>query len=450
MPMTPDHNDASPFLVHNIRMFIAFKVFFNSRFYYPVFTILFLDFGLTVAQFSILNAVWAATIVLAEVPLGALADIIGRKRLLVGAAAAMIIEISCICFVPRNAPTLVFIVFLINRMLSGFAEAAASGADEAIAYDTLAEQGMADQWGKVLEVLMRFQSIGFFLAMSIGAAVYDPELMTALFHFFKIHVSFTQDITMRFPLYLTLILAVCAFITTLRMVDTDPVPAQGETSGQIRQAFHVTFDAGQWIFNTPFALSVILFGMLFDGIIRMVITLSSQYYRMIAIPESVFGLIGSTVSLLGLIVPRIARQLAENTPVSCPLWVTAGLTFSGLVLMNFFWPWAGLIPAIMTFSAMYFTGFLVSFHINRIASSKQRATVLSFKGLAYNVSYGVLGILYALILKTNREGAGLDNAENILFMKTFFWFPMAFILCFIALTGIYHLYLKPGRKTSKP
>ncbi|MCK4786025.1 MAG: MFS transporter, partial [Desulfobacteraceae bacterium] len=62
----------SPFSIPNIRLFIAFKVLFNSRFYYPVFTILFLDFGLTVAQFAILNAVWAATIVVAEVPSGAL------------------------------------------------------------------------------------------------------------------------------------------------------------------------------------------------------------------------------------------------------------------------------------------------------------------------------------------------------------------------------------------
>ncbi|MFH2059105.1 MAG: MFS transporter [Pseudomonadota bacterium] len=174
---------SSPFSIPNVRLFIAFKILFNSCFYYPVFTILFLDFGLTVAQFSILNAVWAVSIILAEVPLGALADIIGRKRLLVGATVVMIIEISIICFVPRNDPKLVFIVFLINRILSGFAEAAASGADEAIAYDSLAARGDKNQWGRVLEILMRFQSIGFILAMSIGAAVYDPKLMETVCRF---------------------------------------------------------------------------------------------------------------------------------------------------------------------------------------------------------------------------------------------------------------------------
>ncbi len=35
----------APFNHANIRLFIAFRVFYNARFYYPVFTILFLDFA---------------------------------------------------------------------------------------------------------------------------------------------------------------------------------------------------------------------------------------------------------------------------------------------------------------------------------------------------------------------------------------------------------------------
>ncbi|MCP3896253.1 MAG: MFS transporter, partial [Bacteroides sp.] len=57
----------SPFELRNVKLFIAFRIFFNARFYYPVFTILFLDFGLTISQFALLNAVWAATIVILEV-----------------------------------------------------------------------------------------------------------------------------------------------------------------------------------------------------------------------------------------------------------------------------------------------------------------------------------------------------------------------------------------------
>jgi hypothetical protein len=52
-------------LESNLRRFVIFRVFFNARFYYPVFTILFIDYGLTLELFSILNLVWALTIVLA-------------------------------------------------------------------------------------------------------------------------------------------------------------------------------------------------------------------------------------------------------------------------------------------------------------------------------------------------------------------------------------------------
>ena len=187
----------TPFDIPNIRWFIAFRVFFNSRFYYPVFTILFLDFGLTVAQFSVLNAVWAATIVLAEVPSGAVADIIGRKRLLNFAAGVMIFEIGIISFMPRIDPVLIFSVFLMNRVLSGLAEAAASGADEALAYDSLNEAGMADQWGRVLEVLMRYQAIGFVIAMTVGAVVYDPHLMGLVMGWVGLGIPLTQEVTMR-------------------------------------------------------------------------------------------------------------------------------------------------------------------------------------------------------------------------------------------------------------
>ena len=129
-----------------MRLFIAFRVFFNARFYYPVFTILFLDFGLTLQQFALLNVAWAAAIVLLEVPSGALADVMGRRNLLIAASILMVVEIALLCFVPMGYPNLLFAVFLMNRVLSGTAEAAASGADEALAYDSLKREGNIDDW----------------------------------------------------------------------------------------------------------------------------------------------------------------------------------------------------------------------------------------------------------------------------------------------------------------
>ncbi|MDM8516073.1 MFS transporter [Desulfobacterales bacterium HSG16] len=437
--------DISPFSIPNIRLFIAFKVLFNSRFYYPVFTILFLDFGLTVAEFSILNALWAATIVLAEVPSGALADIFGRKKLLVLATMIMVVEIGIISFVPRISPSLIFIVFSINRILSGLAEASASGADEALAYDSLVQNNLEQHWGKVLAYTTRFQSIGFIISMSIGAAVYDPALLEKILTFMGVVTHLTQETTMRFPLYLTFIMSIFALITTLQMKDVNLDSSTGKAlpeNKQVKHAFSLTLKAGIWILKTPFVFVIILFGMLFDGIIRVVITLSSQYYRLIELPESVFGIIGSTVAMLGLFIPGIANKIATTRSPSFGLWVTFILSATGLFGMSRFWPYSGLIPALITFSAMYFTGFFVSYYVNQATASEQRATILSFKGLSYNISYGVLGILYALLLKFKKENINIPNPENIVFMDTFVWFPGTFMVLFILLLLLYVVWFK--------
>ncbi len=426
-----------PFSIPNIRRYIAFKVLFNSRFYYPVFTILFLDFGLTVAQFSVLNAVWAATIVLAEVPSGALADTLGRKRLLVFATLTMVAEIGLIAFLPKTNLNLVFWAFLVNRVLSGLAEAAASGADEALAYDALARHGDTEEWGRVLEVMTRWQSLGFIVAMTCGAALYDPGLLNRFVRAFGFSFALTQETTMRFPLYATLVMALGACAATAGMTEILETPAapSKESGGihRLNQSFAVTFRAGGWILSTPFVFGVMLFGMLFDSTIRMVITLSSQYYRMILLPESLFGIIGAGTALLGFIIPKLARKLAQTRPPGAPLCLTFTLAFTGLFLMNLFWPWSGMIPVLMAFAAMYFNGFFTSFYINRETPSKQRATVLSFKGLSCNLSYGLLGIGYALVLKSQKLTAAKDHPltgqalDNLVFKDTFWVFP-AFLI----------------------
>ncbi len=463
--------DPSPFAISNIRRFIAFRVLFNSRFYYPVFTILFLDFGLSVAQFAVLNAAWAATIVLLEVPSGALADVIGRKQLLVFATSVMVVEIGIIAFVPLMNPGVIFSVFLVNRILSGVAEAAASGADEAIAYDSLKARNMESQWGRVLDHMMRYRAVGFIFAMTMGGAVYDPNLMETLCRMVGFDVHLSQEITMRFPLYLTFLMSLFALWSTLGMEEIcfndalnevshsperqglngekksssgnkgvlSPAPLKTDESvpvhtwiQNLKKAFAATFMAGGWILKNPFVLSVMLFGMVFDGVIRMTITLSSQYYRLVDIPESLFGIIGSLLALLGMVIPRVALAIVEKRSHHTALVVTTLLAFSGLWGMNFFWPYYGLLPAVLASCAMYFTGFFASYYINRETDSRRRATVLSFKGLVYNISYGVLGVLYALVLKFERTGLekiipDTQQLEIQVFKDAFVSFPLLFM-----------------------
>ena len=449
----------SPFKIQNVRLFIAFRVFFNCRFYYPVFTILFLDYGLTLEQFALLNAAWAATIVLLEVPSGALADMVGRRNLLVFTGALMVMEMMLLCFAPRGNPGLLFALFLVNRILSGAAEACASGADEAIAYDTLKEKGDINDWPRVLEVQMRVQSIAFIIAMSLGAAVYDPNLMQGLAHGLGLNVHLDQGLTLRFPPFLTLLMAILTLLCALRMRETDSGKGHiyAGRGSSIVEAFKLTLAAGKWILITPFALIIILAGLSFDNCIRMIITLRSQYYRLIDLPEAIFGLIGSGLAIMGLVMPRLARIMAQKHSPQFNLMVMAGCTLIGLIGMTFFWPIFGLIPVILLAGVVYLQNFFQSHYLNRITRSHQRATVLSFKGLSFNLAYGMIGVLYSMLLAHLRSVVGkvqpdLTGAqlENLVFIKSIAYFPGYFLLTMLGVLIFASWRLKHSDVHKKP
>jgi MFS family permease len=449
----------SPFKIRNVRLFIAFRVFFNCRFYYPVFTILFLDYGLTLQQFALLNAAWAATIVLLEVPSGALADTVGRRNLLVFTGFLMVIEMVLLCFAPRGNAQLLFPIFLVNRILSGAAEASASGADEAIAYDSLQAEGDIRDWPRVLEKQMWARSSAFIIAMSLGAAVYDPDLMQRAADTLGIHVQLNQGITLRIPPLLTLLMAILTLITTLRMRESGHRDHQ-ENAGHdpsIAEAFKLTLAAGGWILRTPFALVIILAGVVFDNCIRMIITLNSQYYRLIALPEATFGLIGSGLAILGLVMPSLARSMVQKHSPVFNLGVMGVLTLIGLAGMTFFWPIIGLLPLIVLVAVIYLENFFQSHYLNRITASHQRATVLSFKGLSFNLAYGLIGVLYSLLLAhlnlqvtAGRPDISGAQLENLVFIKSIAWFPGYFLLTILAVLVFARWRLKNTDEHKKP
>jgi len=439
--MNDDANRSSsrattPFAIPNIRRFVAFRLLFGVRFYYPVFAVLFLDFGLSVEQFAVLNAVWAATIVLCEVPSGALADALGRHALLVASGAIMVLEIALLCFVPLGDTRLVFAAFLLNRLLSGLAEALASGADEALAYDSLKACNRAAEWPQVLAALMRWNSLAFVAALALGALVYDAAILERLLRAMGWEVTLAPQTAMRFPLYLTLVTAVGAWWAALGMTEPGGRPARaGGLLSSILAASRLTLEAGRWILATPLALAVILGGMLFDHLCRLFVTLNSTYFRLIGLPDASFGLIGAGIALLGVAVARLAPALGRRSP-SANFMLLAALCLLGLAGAALVLPFgSGLLPVVLLHAAMLLTGYLVSHYLNAITDSARRATVLSFKGLAFNLGYGALGLLYAGLLATLR-GEPAAESEMAVFRASLPWLLGYGIIACLLFAGV--------------
>lgn len=438
----------SPFAIPNIRRFLAFRLLFGVRFYYPVFAILFLDFGLTVGQFAVLNAVWAATIVGCEVPSGALADIVGRRALVVTAGALMVVEIALLCFVPLGHPDWVFTAFLLNRILSGLAEALASGADEALAYDSLKAHHRAMDWPQVLATLMRWNALAFVAALTLGAFVYDAEALQRGFGLLGWEVTLDPQTTLRFPLYLTLITALGAWWAALGMTESGERPVQSQgLRVTLHHAGRATLDAGRWILATPFAGIVIASGMLFDHLARLFVTLNSAYFRLIDLPEASFGLIGAGIALLGVGIARWAPALTRFSP-RLNFALLAALSLVGLAGAALVLPFGlGLIPVALIHIVLLLTGYLASHYLNAITDSAQRATVLSFKGLAFNLGYGALGLLYAAWLVVLRDGSPRD--EEGVFQASLPWLLGYGMMIFLLFAGFVAL-CRPANTLRQP
>lgn len=426
----------------NLRRFTLFRLLYTARFYYPIFTILFLDFGLTLEQFAILNLIWAVSIVFAEVPSGAMADVVGRKQLLVYAAILMVIEMALIVFAPIGASNLLFLMFLGNRVCSGLSEAAASGADEALAYDSLKALGREDEWAQILERTTFVVSIGFFVTMILGAFAYDPSVVNAALALVNPEWSLEQGIVIRLPVILTLMTACCVLVTTLGMYELDEdTPDKNAASGSgfrsLLEPFKQILTAARWTLNHRFVFFVILAALALDSVGRQFAVLASEYYRIIDIPVSWFGFVGAGMSLIGIVNAKFSRYLVSNHSPFFNFVVLSSILMLGLIGLSFAIPIYGVLFAIGAFAMMGMVQFQASYYINREVGSDIRATVLSFKGLALNLGLGAASLLYTVLVASLRErAAGELEGEALnesVFVESLAAFPLYYLVLFVLL-----------------
>lgn len=425
----------------NLRSFICFRMLFNARFYYPVYALLFLQHGLSWEDFGILNGIWAITIILLEVPSGALADTLGRKKLMVLAAICMVIEMLALLFAPMNGSEYVFFLFALNRIISGLAEAAASGADEALAYDSLKEAGMEKDWSKALEKAQRYTSLAFFFAMMTGSAFYDHEFVNSCINSIGINYAISEEQAIKAPIFLTFLSSLVVLYASISMKDT----FAGEKIGAekiMRKSFQKTLQAGTWIWKTPLPFAILIAAMALDNIIRQFLTIASAYWNVIDLPVATFGLVASGMSLMGIFIPRLARHLGDRYSPHKNFFILCLVLSVGLWGIGFAIPYWGILPAILLYATMQIMNYLVSRYLNEQATSERRATVLSFRGLSTNLSYGAVSLLYsgliAWIKLSEINPTKIEN-QDLVFVEALGWFPGYFLFTVLMVVVVYNL-----------
>ncbi len=121
--------------------------------------------GIALAQVQLIQSWFSLWVFILEVPTGAVADTIGRKHSI--ALGSLIVSLAVLLYgsFPR------FEVFLVSELLFAVGYALTSGADQALLYDTLKEEGKEKESVKIFGRANSFHLLGIAVAAPIGSLI---------------------------------------------------------------------------------------------------------------------------------------------------------------------------------------------------------------------------------------------------------------------------------------
>ncbi|MFC8364899.1 MFS transporter [Streptomyces griseorubiginosus] len=132
---------------------------------YPVYALLFADTGLPLWQISSLFALWSLTAVVLEVPSGAWADTVSRRRLLWTGPLLTAAGFALWVTVPSYG------AFALGFVLWGAGGALGSGSLEALVYDEMERLGAADRYARVMGRTRAARLLATVAAMGLAGPV---------------------------------------------------------------------------------------------------------------------------------------------------------------------------------------------------------------------------------------------------------------------------------------
>ena len=137
---------------HNIKVMFWIQFFGSISFLTPVLTLFYTSRGLSASQILIVLMFWSGAVLLGEVPTGLIADRYGAKRSFLIGTWLKILSMAVLFIADTSW------LFYLYSFINGFSVTFFSGADEALIYDSLKENGKEN---KMDQAMGKIQSAGF-------------------------------------------------------------------------------------------------------------------------------------------------------------------------------------------------------------------------------------------------------------------------------------------------
>jgi len=348
----------------NVRLLYAIRFFQHLIPAYVIERLYWEQRGMTIQMVVYAEMIFAATIVLSELPTGIIADKWGRKRLIVVTALMGCLEFLILVFATE------FWHFALVVFLAAIGNAAASGAETALLYDTLLAERREREFEKIL---------GRLNALDIAATILAALSGSLLAGHFGFEFNYWLSLgAMAVSLFLTAALA-------------EPVQESRKRERPIPIGEYVTTSL-RFFRSHPGVALVLLSGMTMGAAVNYVDEFWQTHLDRLGIPVVLFGVFSAAIFLLRLPGSLFAYKLLKRFGTRPML-----LTILGAMTVSFAWlAWSrdyGGLAAL--FLVSLFAGMIepiASGYLQHRIGSDMRATMGSFQSLGENAVLMLSGL----------------------------------------------------------
>ena len=364
----------------NINKIIIIRFCRNFHLYIHAYALLLLARGLTLVQISLIESIVIGTIFLTEVPTGVLADRVGRKWSIF-AATVLLMSAEFIFIFARS-----FEWYILVALLTGTGFAFASGAVEALVYDSLPPKNREEAMKRAMGRVNSWGQIAFVIAPIIGGLIIGDASV--------------EKFIPAIALTVVALLIGAIVCLTLREPAADSSETRTGSVTLLRDGVHLLRHhqrlrrlAMLVIFTTPITSS-------------LVTTLGPPYLTQNDAAPFMAGVVLSVGSLLAAFTQRYAYKLEE--------WLGQGRAIALLILLPGAMYWllaavAGPAATVLVMIVMYgvndMKAPLFSAYQNAFIESKNRATVLSLINMFLNLFAAIAMPIFAAIAETSLASA---------------------------------------------
>lgn len=357
----------------NIRKMYLIRFLYNLYFISAVLVPFYTDWGgLKFSRILFLNAWFMGWNFLLEIPTGTVADFLGRKvSMMMG---CLIGAVGCVVYVSYPS----FALFLFAEIIFSISYTLLSGADEALAYDTLKELNRTEESKTVFSRMESFKLGGMLFAASLGGVI-------------------AKTLGLRWPLLLQGIplLIACFVCWTLR----EPVISEKKSINSLRSYVELLM-GGVRFFKESKVLKLLTWDMVFvNACAWLIIWFYQALLKRVGIDIVYYGFVHSGMTLVEIfIIGRfgfLEKILGGRKRLMLFSSIVPGIFFIILGLVrNPYWTVVGIL---------LIAGFgltrrpLFSSVMNEYIPSEKRATILSttsmFSTFAIVISNSIAGYL---------------------------------------------------------